>query len=104
MAATSEEKDIAAAKDCGLGLVDYRILRFLSKNGESTYREIADGAPCSYSPLTKVMRKDHEGSLCQRGLCKEVMVEKENRDILHFEITAKGKQALTKKVKPKKDE
>jgi len=93
---TTEEKDRELAKDCGISLVDLRILRYLRKAGESTYKQIAEGAGVSYNPLTKILRKDHEGSLCNRGFCKEVMREDGNRQVLHFDISAAGKKKIEK--------
>jgi hypothetical protein len=90
------DPDREAAKLCGIGVVDLKILRFLRRAGESTYKQIAEGAVVSYNPLTKTMRKEHEGSLCHRGLTKEVMREVGNRQVLHFDITQLGRKKIEK--------
>lgn len=85
-------KERQAAKDAGLTLVHYRILKALSNGAEHTYRQI-EAKTGYYSILTAQLRHEHEGSLCRLGLAKEGV---DGEDRLTFTITAKGRKAIGK--------
>ena len=80
-----------AAKEAGLTLTHYRIVKLIQANGPQTYREIADAGACSYPGLTATMRAEYEGSLCTLGYAKETTSESANgRTAIAFDLTVKG--------------
>jgi DNA-binding MarR family transcriptional regulator len=91
----AERKDRDAAKEAGLSLVNYRILRSMTSGNSMTYRDI-EKKTGYYSILTACLRKDHEGSLGADGYVREEMHDVDGRDVLHFVITAKGRKVFGK--------
>ena len=95
-AATADDKERAAAKAAGIGLVHYRVLQALVKAGKPmTYREI-EAKTTYYSLLTKVCRDGYEGSLHALGLAKEEAKEVGGKVTLVFTATAKGRKVFGK--------
>ena len=92
---TDRAADRAAAKQLGINLVHYTILRALADGMPRTYRQIQDRTGY-YSILTAQLRPSHEGSLGQLGLVKEEVDDIDGKDKLIFSITARGSRLLAK--------
>ena len=86
------------AKVVGLTVPQARVLLALCKHPKGlTYREI-EKRTGDYSILTAVLRVEKPNSLGDKGLIKEEMYDIDNRDVLVFVPTAKGK-FLARKLK-----
>lgn len=85
----------AKAKELGLGVAQYKILRAMKDGKEYTYRDIEEKTGY-YNTLTKLMRAGNEGSLCDQGFIKEKTSNTDGREKLCFVITDKGKKLINK--------